>query len=74
MSRLLGSRLRPRTRRRGGAPAPLADEKKDEAKSGIVTDPQLDAPLAVTMRVTVHDFRSLEDADKGDAGKNEEEK
>jgi len=63
-----------RRRRRGGAPSPLADEKKDEAKAGIVTDPQLDAPLAVVMRVTVHDFRSLEDAGKGDADKNEEEK
>ncbi len=63
-----------RRRRRRGASAPLAEEKADEAKSGIVTDPQMDAPLAVTMRVTVHDFRSLEDADKGDADKNEEEK
>ena len=53
-----------RRRRRGGAPTPAAGEKADEAKSGIVTDPQMDAPLAVTMTVTVHDFRSLEDGDK----------
>jgi len=54
-----------RRRRRGGAaPSPLAEEKKDDAKSGIVTDPQLDAPFAVTMTVTVHDFGSLEEGDK----------
>lgn len=53
-----------RRRRRGGAPAPAVGEKPEEAKSGIVTDPQLDAPFAVTMAVTVHDFRSLEDGEK----------
>jgi len=54
-----------RRRRRGGvAPSPLADEKKDDAKSGIVTDPLLDAPFAVMMTVTVHDFGSLEGGDK----------
>ena len=54
-----------RRRRRGGvAPSPLAEEKKDDAKSGIVTDPLLDAPFAVTMTVTVHDFGSLEEGDK----------
>ena len=53
-----------RRRRRSGAPAPQAEEKKDEAKSGIVTDPQMDAPFAVSMVVTVHDFKSLEEGDK----------
>jgi hypothetical protein len=54
-----------RRRRRGGAaPSPLVEEKVDEAKSGIVTDPQMDSPFVVTMTVTVHDFRSLEDGDK----------
>ena len=54
-----------RRRRRGGvAPSPLVEEKKDDAKSGIVTDPLLDAPFAVTMTVTVHDFGSLEEGDK----------
>ena len=37
-------------------------------KNGIVTDPFLDAPLTVTMTVTVHDFCSLAD-DKEDDGK-----
>jgi len=54
-----------RRRRRGGvAPSPQAEEKKDDAKSGIVTDPLLDAPFAVTMTVTVHDFGSLEGGDR----------
>ena len=53
-----------RRSRRGAAQAPAADEKAAEAKSGIVTDPQLDAPFVVTMTVTVHDFRSLEEGEK----------
>ena len=54
-----------RRRRGGGAPSQAAEEKSDEAKSGIVTDPQRDALLSVTMTVTVHDFGSLlEDGDK----------
>ena len=54
-----------RRRRRGGAAqVAQAEEKKDDAMSGIVTDPQLDATFAVTMTVTVHDFRSLEEGDK----------
>ena len=40
------------------------------AKSGIVTDPVADAPFSVTMTVTVHDFKSLEDDEK----KGEEQK
>ena len=54
-----------RRRRRGGAAAVLAEEKKDAAASGIVTDPLADSPFTVTMTVTVHDFRSLEEADAG---------
>jgi len=53
-----------RRRRGGGAPVSQAEEKKESAMSGIVTDPQLDATFAVTMTVTVHDFKSLEDTDK----------
>ena len=54
-----------RRRRRGGAAlSQPVEEKKDDAKSGIVTDPLLDAPFAVTMTVTVHDFGSLEEGDK----------
>ena len=52
-----------RRRRRGAAQA-SDEEKGADAKSGIVTDPQLDSPLVVTMTVTVHDFRSLEEGDK----------
>lgn len=63
-----------RRRRRGGAPSPAADEKADEAKSGIVTDPQMDSPFIVTMTVTVHDFRSLEDGDKSQGEEKGEEK
>ena len=32
-----------------------------EGRNRIVTDPLLDAPMTVTMTVTVHDFRSLEE-------------
>ena len=31
------------------------------SKNGVVTDPVMDAPLTVTLTVTVHDFRSLEE-------------
>ena len=60
-----------RRRRRGGAPSPLVEESKDDAKSGIVTDPMADSPFVVTMTVTIHDFRSLEGGDKNEG---EEEK
>lgn len=45
-------------RRRGRA----VEEAKAEAKQpgGVVTDPQQDAPLTVTLSLTVHDFGSLE--------------
>ena len=62
-----------RRRRRGGSPTPAAEEKHEEAKSGIVTDPQMDAPLAVTMTVSVHDFRSLEDGDRNQGNEKGEE-
>ena len=32
-----------------------------EGKNRIVTDPVLDAPMTVTLTLTVHDFRSLEE-------------
>ena len=52
-------------RRRRGQQAQAAEEAANSAaKSGIVTDPQADAPFAVAMTVTVHDFMSLEDGDK----------
>jgi hypothetical protein len=49
--------------RRGRRAAAFEEEKKEEApKSGIITDPVLDAPFKVAMTVTVYDFRSLEEA------------
>ena len=36
--------------------------QKSAVKNGIVTDPVLDAPMTVTMTVSVHDFRSLEES------------
>ena len=65
---------RGRRGRRGGGEAEASASKpagagKDAAgKNGIVTDPFLDAPLTVTMVVTVHDFCSLAE-DKEDDGK-----
>ena len=59
---------RGRRGRRGAAEQPNAEAPRGEdaagtvnRKNGIVTDPLLDAPMTVTMTVTVHDFRSLEE-------------
>jgi len=55
-----------RSRRRGqAAEEQKAKESAEEpqAKNGIVTDPSLDAPLAVTLKLSVLDFRSLEESD-----------
>ena len=50
-------------RRRGRRGAADAEESKvEEEKGGIVTDPMLDPPLAVTMTVSIYDFKSLEAA------------
>ena len=52
------------SRRRRGRRGAEAEEAKDEAeaaKGGIVTDPVLDPPLAVTMTISVYDFKSLEE-------------
>ena len=66
---------RGRRGRRGEAPArklagtgELAGAGEEAGKNGLVTDPLKDDPLTVTMTVTVHDFRSLEeDEKKGDS-------
>ena len=54
-----------RGRRGGGEEAPASKlagtEEGKEGRNRIVTDPLLDAPMTVTMTVTVHDFRSLEE-------------
>lgn len=49
-----------RSRRRLPSAQPEEAEEKKSGKGAIVTDPLLDAPLAVTMTVTVYDFKSLE--------------
>ena len=66
--------FRSRRRRRGGdePSAAQASAEASAAKGGIVTDPVLDEPFAVSMAVTVYDFGSLaEDAEakekKGDS-------
>ena len=53
----------PTGRRRRGRRSEVeeAKDETEEAKGGIVTDPLLDPPLAVTMTVSVYDFRSLEE-------------
>ena len=58
-----GGRRGRRGRRGAEQPAPVAEDGDGtvKAKNGIVTDPIMDAPMTVTMTVTVHDFRSLED-------------
>jgi len=58
-----------RRRRRGAA---VAEEKKEDdvaKKNGIVTDPLLDDPFAVTLTVNVRDFRSLEGGKDEEVGK-----
>ena len=57
--------------RRGNAEAAQQEQNKEVSKNGLVTDPLLDAPMTVTMTVSVHDFRSLEESEpeqeKGDS-------
>ena len=56
-----------RGRRGAEAEAPaskLAGTGEESGKNGLVTDPLKDDPLTVTMTVTVHDFRSLEEEKK----------
>lgn len=59
------------------AAAEQKSEKQDEAKAGVVTDPQTAAPLKVTLALTVCDFGmfSADDAaaGKADADKKEED-
>ena len=54
-----------RGRRGETAPSPLQASGQEtaspEGKNRIVTDPLLDAPMTVTLTLTVHDFRSLEE-------------
>lgn len=58
---------RGRRRRRGAAAQDLqSDDEAAPASDGVVTDPVRDAPLNVTMTLTVHDFRSLETVEKSE--------
>ena len=60
------SAARPGGRRGSRRPAAAAKQKSenpDEAKAGVVTDPQTDAPLKVTLALTVCDFGLLADDD-----------
>ena len=61
-----GGRRGRRGRRGGAAEAPASklagtEEGAAASKNGVVTDPTLDAPLTVMLKVTVRDFRSLEE-------------
>ena len=61
-----------RGRRGAEAEAPaskLAGTGEEAGKNGLVTDPLKDDPLTVTMTVTVHDFRSLEEEKTEEEGK-----
>ena len=67
---------RGRRGRRGGdaVAAPVAEggDGTAKGKNRIVTDPLLDAPMAVTLTLTVHDFRSLEDSGEATSSSLEE--
>ena len=59
---------RGRRGRRGEAvAAPVAEggDGTEKGKNRIVTDPVRDAPMTVTLTLTVHDFRSLEEDGEG---------
>ena len=60
-----------RGRRGAELPAPVAEDGDGTGagKNGLVTDPLKDDPLTVTMTVTVHDFRSLEEEKSEEEGK-----
>ena len=60
-----------RGRRGTEQPASVAEggDGTGVAKNGLVTDPLKDDPLTVTMTVTVHDFRSLEEEQSEKEGK-----
>ena len=57
-----------RSRRRRREASVISETPQEDAKAagGIVTDPQRDQPINVTMTLTVHDFRSLEDSEKSE--------
>ena len=60
-----------RGRRGAEQSAPVAEDGDGTGagKNGLVTDPLKDDPLTVTMTVTVHDFRSLEEEKSVEEGK-----
>ena len=42
----------------------MEEKKSDEPTITVVTDPQDDLPFEVVLKLTVHDFKSLEEAPK----------
>lgn len=63
-----GGRTRPRGRARGRDRDASEDEKsEDETPKGPVFDPEKDSFLKVDLTVSVYDFRTLEDDEKGGA-------
>ena len=51
-----------RGRRRGAAEVDKEEDDEDKTKNkDLVTDPQIDAPLTVTLTVSVYDFHTLEE-------------
>ena len=63
-----GGRRGRRVRKSAEAETPASQTGDGDAgKNGIVTDPVLDAPMTVTMTVSVHDFRSLEKDGEGES-------
>lgn len=51
-------------RRRGARTEEVEEKKSDEPTITVVTDPQDDLPFEVVLKLTVHDFKSLEEAPK----------
>lgn len=62
---------RGRNRRRQSAEA--AAETEENNKKGLVTDPEMDLPFVVTMKLTTYDFGNASAASEEAAGKEEEE-
>ena len=65
-----GAGRRGRRGRRGRAEAEesqQAEDSKDASKNRIVTDPLQDEPMNVVLTVTINDFNSLADGEKGDS-------
>jgi len=58
-----------RRRRRAAAQAVEPKEEETKPKNGLVTDPQIDAPVKVELTVSTYDFKTLQEAPKGEEDK-----